>query len=106
MKVNLNASVNEDKNMLHSFGKSGEHRGKEEDSSEHILSKDVRDLLKAYEKGNSLEEYKTSEYVSDSAYKASYKVEDPIVIFNEDVYHRVETKNLGKETRYESTSKY
>lgn len=37
--------------------------------------------------------YNTSGYAVDSTYKATYKIDDPIIIFNTDPYHRVETRD-------------
>ena len=74
MKVNLDANATENKDVM---------------SSEQMLSQDVRDLLKNYDNRGHYEELNVSGYAIDSAYKRKYKVDDPIIIFNEDAYHRV-----------------
>jgi hypothetical protein len=75
--------VTEDKNMTHSFGQRVEYEVKEE-TIENVL----------YDTNKTYGEYNTSGYAIDSTYKTTYKVDDPIVIFNPDPYHRIETRDI------------
>lgn len=86
MKTQLDANANivEEKYMTHSFGEN------KEETSEHLLSQDVRDLLRNYDSSGAAY---ASGYAVNTEYKgSSYKVDDPIIIFNEDAYNRVESK--------------
>lgn len=53
------------------------------------MSQDVRDLLKNYDNNGAAY---TSGYAVNSQYKSTSGVDDPIIIFNQDLYNRVETK--------------
>ena len=90
MKVNLDANATENKGLFQSFGGGAEYERKGDVvSSEQLLSQDVRDLLKNYDNRGQYEEYNVSGYAIDSTYKRNYKVDNPIIIFNEDAYRQV-----------------